>query len=93
MPGVYRPRPACAMHAARHPERMVLNRVLFHSFDRVQAEYESHFERKHNYFRPIIKEAVERYLDCGNPKCGFARHDLISFLVLRLFFLLSPGSA
>jgi len=25
------------------------------------------------YFRPIIKEVVERYLDCGNPKCGFAR--------------------
>jgi len=24
------------------------------------------------YFRPIIKEVVERYLDCGNPKCGFA---------------------
>ena len=25
------------------------------------------------YFRPIVKEVVERYLDCGNPKCGFAR--------------------
>ena len=24
------------------------------------------------YFRPIVKEVVERYLDCGNPKCGFA---------------------
>ena len=24
------------------------------------------------YFRPIIKEVVERYLDCGNPRCGFA---------------------
>ena len=22
---------------------------------------------------PIIKEVVERYLDCGNPRCGFAR--------------------
>ncbi len=25
------------------------------------------------YFRPIIKEVVERYLDCGNPRSGFAR--------------------
>jgi len=25
------------------------------------------------FFRPIVKEVVERYLDCGNPKCGFAR--------------------
>jgi len=24
------------------------------------------------YFRPIVKEVVERYLDCGNPRCGFA---------------------
>jgi len=24
------------------------------------------------FLRPVIKEVVERYLDCGNPKCGFA---------------------
>ena len=25
------------------------------------------------FFRPIVKEVVERYLDCGNPRCGFGR--------------------
>ena len=25
------------------------------------------------YFRPIIQEVVGRYLDCGNPRSGFAR--------------------
>jgi len=25
------------------------------------------------YFRPIIKDVVEKYLDCGNPRSGFAR--------------------
>jgi len=60
MAGVYRP---------RHPERTVLCRVLFHSFDRFLAEYESGFEKEYGYFRPIIKEIVESYLDCGNPKC------------------------
>ncbi|MBP1766283.1 MAG: hypothetical protein H6P98_398 [Candidatus Aminicenantes bacterium] len=25
------------------------------------------------FLRPIIKEAVECYLDCGNPRCGFAQ--------------------
>ena len=25
------------------------------------------------YFRPIVKEVVGRYLDCGNPRSGFAR--------------------
>jgi ribosomal protein S27E len=47
--------------------------VLFHFFDRFLAEYESRFEKQHGFLRPIIKEVVERYLDCGNPRCGFAR--------------------
>jgi hypothetical protein len=64
VPGIYRP---------RHPERTVLYRVLFHQFERFVAEYESRFERDYGYFRPIVKEVVERYLDCGNPRCGFAR--------------------
>jgi hypothetical protein len=63
MAGVYR---------ARHPERTVLYRVLFHHFERFVAEYESRFEREYGYFRPVVKEVVERYLDCGNPRCGFA---------------------
>ena len=25
------------------------------------------------FFRPIVKDVVERYLDYGNPRCGFAR--------------------
>jgi hypothetical protein len=64
MAGMYRP---------RHPERTVLYRVLFHYFDRFLTEYESRFEKQHGFLRPIIKEVVERYLDCGNPRCGFAR--------------------
>jgi hypothetical protein len=47
--------------------------VLFHYFDRFLAEYESRFEKPYGFLRPIIKEVVERYLDCGNPRCGFAR--------------------
>jgi len=55
MAGVYRP---------RHPERTVLYRVLFHHFDRFLIEYESRFEREYGFFRQIVKEVVERYLDC-----------------------------
>jgi len=64
MAGVYRP---------RHPERTVLYRVLSHHFEDFLAEYENRFEREYGYFRPIVKEVVEKYLDCGNPRCGFAR--------------------
>ena len=64
MAGIYRP---------RHPERTVLYRVLFHHFERFVAEYEERFEKAYGYFRPIIKDVVEKYLDCGNPRSGFAR--------------------
>jgi len=29
-------------------------------------------EKDYGYFRPIVREIVERYLDCGNPRSGFA---------------------
>ena len=46
---------------------------LFHYFDRFLVEYEGRFEKEYGFLRPIVKEVVERYLDCGNPRCGFAR--------------------
>jgi ribosomal protein S27E len=64
MAGIYRP---------RHSERTALYRALFHYFDQFLAQYESRFEKEYGFFRPIVKEVVERYLDCGNPRCGFAR--------------------
>ncbi|MBM3298115.1 MAG: transposase [Candidatus Aminicenantes bacterium] len=64
MAGLYRP---------RHPERTVLYRVMFHHFERFLAGYEGRFEREYGFLRPIIREVAERYLDCGNPRCGFAR--------------------
>jgi ribosomal protein S27E len=47
--------------------------VLFHNFDRFLTAYESRFEMEYGHFRPVVKEVVERYLDCGNPRSGFAR--------------------
>jgi hypothetical protein len=64
VPGIYRP---------RHPERTVLYRILFHNFDRFLTVYEGRFEKEYGHFRPVVKEVVERYLDCGNPRGGFAR--------------------
>jgi len=40
---------------------------------RFLAEYECRLEREYGFLRPVVKEVVERYLDCGNPHCGFAR--------------------
>jgi len=48
-------------------------RVIFHHIDSFLKAYESRFEREYGYLRPIVQEVVDKYLDCGNPKCGFAR--------------------
>jgi len=57
MAGVYRP---------RHPEPTALYREVFHYFDRFLAEYEGRFEKEYRFLRPIVKEVVEHYLDCGD---------------------------
>jgi len=61
------------VYSQRHPERTVFYRVLFHHIDSFLKAYESRFEREYGYLRPIVEEVVDKYLDCGNPKCGFAR--------------------
>jgi hypothetical protein len=61
------------IYRQQHPERTVLYRVLFHYFERFVREYEYRFEKENGYFRPIVQEAVDKYLDCGYPKNGFAR--------------------
>ncbi len=46
---------------------------LFHYFESFILEYENRFEREYGFLRSVVKEVVEKYLDCGNSKCGFAR--------------------
>jgi len=41
--------------------------------ERFLREYEDRFEKDYGFLRPVIKDVVEKYLDCGNPMCGFAR--------------------
>jgi len=41
----------------------VLYRVLLHYFDRFLAEYEERFEKECGFFRPIIKELVDRIIN------------------------------
>jgi hypothetical protein len=61
------------IYRQRHPERTVFYRILFHYFEKFLLEYESRFEREYGFLRPVIKDVVEKYLECGNPMCGFAR--------------------
>ena len=72
----------------------MLDRVLFHHFGKFLSEYEGRFEKECGFLRPVVKEVVERYLDCGNPRCGFALmerwiffKDYATYLLLPVVFL------
>jgi hypothetical protein len=41
--------------------------------ERFLPEYETRFEKEYGFLRLIVREVVERCLDCGNPRWGFAR--------------------
>jgi ribosomal protein S27E len=43
------------------------------------------------FFRPIVKEVVEKYLDCGNLRCGLARIRCPDCAEERLTFLEPEG--
>jgi len=51
----------------------VLYRVPTAHFDSFLTGYENLFQHRYGHLRPVVREVVERYLDCGNPMCGFAR--------------------
>jgi len=44
-----------------------------HYFDRFLSVYERRFKKEYGYFRPVVQEVVERYLDCANRRSDFAR--------------------
>ena len=61
---VYRP---------RHPEKTPFYSVLFHFFGRFVGEYDLRYSRHYGKWRSVITPTVEKYLDCGMLKNGFAR--------------------
>src|SRR3990172_2041074 len=61
------------VYRQRHPEKTPFYSVLFHHFDRFVGEYDLRFEKHCGAWRPVIARVVEKYLDCGILKNGFAR--------------------
>ena len=47
-------------------------RRRFLSF-RFEGIYDDIYQREYGFWRPVIREVVDKYLDCGNLHSGFAR--------------------
>ena len=42
-------------------------------FEAFEQAYDDRFERHYGFFRPYVRQAICRYLDCGALENGFAR--------------------
>jgi len=62
--GVYRPRNAQASP---------LYRLVEDHFDELECVWDERCEREYGFWRPVVRQAVNQFLDCGDLRCGFAR--------------------
>ncbi len=64
--------PATA-YRLRHPEKSTFYQLFDKDFDDYVYAYEERFEPKFGPLRPVVRPAVESFLDCGRLYGGFVR--------------------
>ena len=64
------PKPA---YRPRQPQQTPYYRCVEDHLEMLEKVYEDRFERMYGFFRPHIRKVMERYLDCGILRGGFAR--------------------
>ena len=62
-----------AFYRPRKPWETPLYRLIEEHFDEFERVYPDRFQRKYGFWRPVVRRAVNDYLDCGDPREGFAR--------------------
>jgi Zn finger protein HypA/HybF involved in hydrogenase expression len=60
-------------YRAREPQASPLWQCLSAHFDTFLATYEERYQSGYGFLRPVIREVVNKFLDCGNLERGFAR--------------------
>jgi hypothetical protein len=62
--GVYRP---------RRPRETAFYHLVEEHYEKFEQVYPERYEDRYGFFRPVIRETVYKYLNCGDLKQGFAR--------------------
>jgi hypothetical protein len=62
--GIYRP---------RYPQKTPFYQCIADHFEEFERVYDERYERQYGFWRPVIAEVIEKYLDCGDLTHGFAR--------------------
>jgi len=68
------------IYPPRNPEATSLHRLVEDNFNELQRVWDERYENQHGFpvtgmfhWRPVIRQVVEQYIDCGDLRCGFAR--------------------
>ena len=62
--GIYRP---------RSPQKSPFYQCIADHFEEFVQVYDERFEREYGFWRPVILEVIQKFLECGDLTHGFAR--------------------
>jgi len=62
--GIYRP---------RSPQKSPFYQCIADHFEEFAQVYDDRYEREYGFWRPVIAEVIEKFLECGDLTHGFAR--------------------
>ena len=57
----------------RNPQASDYYRCVEAHFEELEMVWEDRYERFYGFWRPYVMEVIDRYLECGDLHCGFAR--------------------
>ena len=65
--------PLAGPYRPRHPEHTAFYRCLEDYWEEFKEAYPYFYERDYGPWRPVVEKTVERFLQCGILRHGFAR--------------------
>ena len=61
------------MYHTRDPEASPIFILVRDYFVRFEQVYPDQFQKQYGYWRPVIRDSIDKFLKCGDLKKGFAR--------------------
>jgi hypothetical protein len=57
----------------RDPSRSPFGQLLTKHYEGFKKDYSVEFEKRFGFFRRVVDEVIQQYLECGDLSMGFAR--------------------
>jgi len=68
-----KPQTSPRAYLRRDPEASPFYKLVTEHFDEFERVYPQRYELRFGFWRPVIREAIDKFLECGDLRYGFAR--------------------